>query len=408
MDHYPMQHFAVEHHNLSSSGDLRDATVNQQQQQRGNLREFQEEEIDFITAALLTCDNDKSCELGIASLSIEAKEPETNTQKYRTSPIYSMSSPWRADNRFGTGELSNAPSTRDIRQYQTSPDPRTDTETLTPPKETSAESFKRLIKYTFSGGFLGSHSSTPVPTGNNVNFAIPSSQKRMEKKRKSSDPRRDAPQNNSKTLGSRTYSGRTLIRVNSGGLLATSKRKCSVHDMKQEPLMGINEVIQIPEPASSTNKFRVSNLKTFFKKNKKPWQEIEERMILHFVYHFVDKDLKTISQIAQKCDIQRSTRAIDKKLKRLLNFEKWNTRVQADIQSTIQRICKEQEVDLSHSDIARIEAVKRRFGAATYPELIISLQGSPHTTSTHSVQKSSFDSHSSNESHNSSTGSWCD
>lgn len=104
-------------------------------------------------------------------------------------------------------------------------------------------------------------------------------------------------------------------------------------------------------------------------RNKKPWEEKEERMILYVVYYFVEKDLKTISQIAQRCDIDRSIRAIDKKLKRLLNFEKWNSRVQTEIQSNIRTIFRDRNITFTKVQRDKLAQAKREFAAANYPPL---------------------------------------
>jgi len=107
------------------------------------------------------------------------------------------------------------------------------------------------------------------------------------------------------------------------------------------------------------------------KKIKVPWNQTEERIILNIVYHFVDKDLKSISQIVQNCGVNRSNRAIDKKLKRLLQFDKWNSRVQSEIQTSIgQLVSSDPGLQLSTKEAEQLEHVKAQYGAACYEPLM--------------------------------------
>ncbi|GBG28809.1 Hypothetical Protein FCC1311_050302 [Hondaea fermentalgiana] len=63
-----------------------------------------------------------------------------------------------------------------------------------------------------------------------------------------------------------------------------------------------------------------------FKYRKGKWNIEEEILLLHVVYCFIDRELKDIAVIAYHCGISRSSRAIDKKLKRVVYFEKWKKR----------------------------------------------------------------------------------
>lgn len=118
--------------------------------------------------------------------------------------------------------------------------------------------------------------------------------------------------------------------------------------------------------SASASDSGASAKKTKVKKNKKPWVPDEVRMVLLLVYFFVERDLKSISQIAQKCSVVRTTRAIDKKLKRILHFEKWNGRVQGDIQAAIREICAATPVSLSQEQVAMLQAVTVEFQAGAY------------------------------------------
>mmetsp|Transcript_5148 Transcript_5148/g.10663 ORF Transcript_5148/g.10663 Transcript_5148/m.10663 type:complete len:662 (-) Transcript_5148:435-2420(-) len=62
------------------------------------------------------------------------------------------------------------------------------------------------------------------------------------------------------------------------------------------------------------------------KYRKGKWDIEEEILLLHVVYCFLDRELKDIAVIAFDCGISRSSRAIDKKLKRVVPFEKWKKR----------------------------------------------------------------------------------
>jgi hypothetical protein len=103
-------------------------------------------------------------------------------------------------------------------------------------------------------------------------------------------------------------------------------------------------------------------------KMKRPWTPLEERVMLHLVYSFCDRDLRTISALSQKCDLHRSTRAIDKKLKRIVFFDKWHSRSQDNIRAKIIHIVTTQPLALP-ADVQRMIDNVAREGNA--PNLLL-------------------------------------
>ncbi len=107
---------------------------------------------------------------------------------------------------------------------------------------------------------------------------------------------------------------------------------------------------------------------------KRPWTTLEERIVLHLVYSFCDRDLRTISGLAQKCDVNRSTRAIDKKLKRIVFFDKWHNRCQEDIRAKIIHIVVTQPLALP-ADVQRMIDNAAREGNAPNLSLLSERDG---------------------------------
>jgi hypothetical protein len=105
-------------------------------------------------------------------------------------------------------------------------------------------------------------------------------------------------------------------------------------------------------------------------KIKRPWTPLEERVTLHLVYYFCDKDLRTISALAQKCDVHRSTRAIDKKLKRIVFFDKWHNRSQEEIRAKIRHIVATQPLALPAEVQCMIDNAVREANAQNLPLLV--------------------------------------
>ena len=56
------------------------------------------------------------------------------------------------------------------------------------------------------------------------------------------------------------------------------------------------------------------------------WAVSEEAILLRLTTGMIQCELKTIAEAAQKCGIERGVRAIDKKLKRLIDFKSWKDR----------------------------------------------------------------------------------
>jgi len=54
-----------------------------------------------------------------------------------------------------------------------------------------------------------------------------------------------------------------------------------------------------------------------------PWQPHEEKMLLHIMYCFTTSDLRIMASIAWRCGVARPRRAIEKKIKRILNLRTW-------------------------------------------------------------------------------------
>lgn len=77
------------------------------------------------------------------------------------------------------------------------------------------------------------------------------------------------------------------------------------------------------------------------KYNKGKWKLREEIMLMHVVYCFVARELKDIAQVCFSCGITRSSRSIDKKLKRIIGFDKWRKRDVKTMQKKLSSIMKE-------------------------------------------------------------------
>eukprot|EP00516_Mucochytrium_quahogii_P001209 CAMPEP_0203759656 /NCGR_PEP_ID=MMETSP0098-20131031/12759_1 /ASSEMBLY_ACC=CAM_ASM_000208 /TAXON_ID=96639 /ORGANISM=" , Strain NY0313808BC1" /LENGTH=252 /DNA_ID=CAMNT_0050652761 /DNA_START=2524 /DNA_END=3282 /DNA_ORIENTATION=- len=92
------------------------------------------------------------------------------------------------------------------------------------------------------------------------------------------------------------------------------------------------------------------------------WLFSEDRLLMHIIYGYVAYDLKTIAEVAWKCGIRRTRRAVDKKVKRILRFEKWRNRKINETKLTLKILMREREVlDLPESDMQTLQAVRVEF-----------------------------------------------
>ncbi len=90
------------------------------------------------------------------------------------------------------------------------------------------------------------------------------------------------------------------------------------------------------------------------------WEEREERLLAHIVYCFSSRELKDIAKVANACGIIRNSRAIDKKLKRMVNFTNWRARNVGSMQNVLaELITKHKWRDLCHEDRAKLDHARQ-------------------------------------------------
>lgn len=90
------------------------------------------------------------------------------------------------------------------------------------------------------------------------------------------------------------------------------------------------------------------------------WEEHEERLLAHIVYCFSSRELKDIAKVANSCGIIRNSRAIDKKLKRMVNFGNWRARDVGTVQHILAEIItKHNWRDLCREDRAKLDHARQ-------------------------------------------------
>jgi hypothetical protein len=106
-------------------------------------------------------------------------------------------------------------------------------------------------------------------------------------------------------------------------------------------------------------------------KQKKPlWTVGEERILLHLVWHFAERDLRWVAQVAQRfCGVRRSTRAVDKKLRRVLFYTRWQTRDNAHIRQRIRDIVISRPLPLSPEMLSTVQRLAEMYSAPPLPSL---------------------------------------
>jgi len=94
------------------------------------------------------------------------------------------------------------------------------------------------------------------------------------------------------------------------------------------------------------------------------WLPSEEKILLHVVYVFACFELKYIAEAAWKCGINRPRRAIGKKIKRFLRFDKWRLRVVRDTRRSILAIVDKYDMKvLSDVEYETLESVRAEYAA---------------------------------------------
>ncbi len=106
-------------------------------------------------------------------------------------------------------------------------------------------------------------------------------------------------------------------------------------------------------------------------KQKKPqWTDMEERILLHLVWHFAEHDLRWVAQVAQRfCNVRRSTRAVDKKLRRVLFYTRWQARDNDQIRQHIRNIIVSNPLPLSPDMQSTVQRLARVYCAPLLPSL---------------------------------------
>mmetsp|Transcript_18431 Transcript_18431/g.29996 ORF Transcript_18431/g.29996 Transcript_18431/m.29996 type:complete len:289 (-) Transcript_18431:1185-2051(-) len=98
------------------------------------------------------------------------------------------------------------------------------------------------------------------------------------------------------------------------------------------------------------------------------WLPHEDKVLHHIIYAFASFELKIIAEVAWKCGIHRPRRAIDKKVKRILRFDKWRERNIKKIKQEIRNISEARDMQfLSASEDMTFERVRAEYDALNMP-----------------------------------------
>lgn len=87
------------------------------------------------------------------------------------------------------------------------------------------------------------------------------------------------------------------------------------------------------------------------------WTSEEEACLLHTAHRFANHELKDISAVTKICGLNRSCRAIDKKLRRLMKFKNWRQRNISETRFLLEHLVKDRP-PLSPEQQQRLELVQ--------------------------------------------------
>ncbi len=171
---------------------------------------------------------------------------------------------------------------------------------------------------------------------------------------------------------------------------ARTKRACSADDNNRfapsEPsaaaAAGEMELASLPDTDLYDGEEEGESAGVLGGKQKKPqWTDMEERILLHLVWHFAEHDLRWIAQVAQRyCNVRRSTRAVDKKLRRVLFYTRWQARDNDQIRQHIRNIIVSNPLPLSpdvQSTVQRLAGINSAPLLPSLSDLDRAAAGSP-------------------------------
>eukprot|EP00514_Thraustochytrium_sp_LLF1b_P000114 CAMPEP_0184523958 /NCGR_PEP_ID=MMETSP0198_2-20121128/9209_1 /TAXON_ID=1112570 /ORGANISM="Thraustochytrium sp., Strain LLF1b" /LENGTH=258 /DNA_ID=CAMNT_0026915119 /DNA_START=392 /DNA_END=1168 /DNA_ORIENTATION=- len=109
-----------------------------------------------------------------------------------------------------------------------------------------------------------------------------------------------------------------------------------------------------------SRKRKPSDTNTVYEIGRWPGEDI--RLLLEIARAYVDEELKTIGDIAVYCGIKRPSRAIDKQLKRILDYERWIMRDRDNlIRQISNRLSSGNYSDLPEHYAISLEAAKQHW-----------------------------------------------
>lgn len=91
------------------------------------------------------------------------------------------------------------------------------------------------------------------------------------------------------------------------------------------------------------------------------WSNREECILLTLVRSMVNHELKIIAQAAWECKVHRNSRAVDKKLKRLINYKTWKDRNHESVLTTVDSCLKQSSYKLSKAETEMINRVIAKY-----------------------------------------------
>ena len=91
------------------------------------------------------------------------------------------------------------------------------------------------------------------------------------------------------------------------------------------------------------------------------WSRKEEAILLTLVQSMVNYELKVIAQAAWDCNIHRNSRAVDKKLKRLIHYQTWKDRSKDEVLKTIKKTLAESTYKLTETESSLVKDVIEKY-----------------------------------------------
>lgn len=91
------------------------------------------------------------------------------------------------------------------------------------------------------------------------------------------------------------------------------------------------------------------------------WSRKEEAILLTLVQSMVNYELKVIAQAAWDCNIHRNSRAVDKKLKRLIHYQTWKDRSKDEVLRTIEKTLAESTYKLTDAESSLVKDVIEKY-----------------------------------------------